>query len=144
MRGVDLVDRAPSDMRPVIHGKKMVLATVNAINLMVFFYSWRNYELTVGGKFEQKQFRDRIVDILLQVAAETRDNNLQPGSGLSIPTPVRYDGKGHYPQVCPVTKCVMCRKSARVQCQKCKKTLHLSIFFQLIHESYFFFCNCTK
>ena len=129
MGGVDLVDRALSDLRPVIQGKKWYWALfVNAINLM-FVYSWRIYEIAVGKKVQQKQFRDEIVGVLLQVPSEKPSKDSRSGPGLSIPTPVRYDGKGHYPQDCPVRKCVMCRKSARIQCKKCEKTLHLSICF---------------
>ena len=134
MRGVDLVDRALSDWCPVMQSKKWCWTLfVDAINL-ISVYSWRNYELPDGGKFQQKQFGGEIVAFLLQVAAERPDNDSPPGPGLSIPTPVCYGCKGHYQHDCPVRKCIMCRKSARTQCEKCKKTLHLSLCFQLSHE----------
>ena len=109
------------DLRPVIQGKKLYLALfVNMINLM-FDYSWRIHEIGVGKKVQQKQFRDKILGILLQVASEKPSNDSRSGPGLSIPTPVRHDGKSHYPQDCPVRECVMCRKSARIHCKKCEK-----------------------
>ena len=40
---------------------------------------------------------DEIVDILFQVAAEKPHIDSRPDPGLSIPTPVWYIGKGHYP-----------------------------------------------
>ena len=56
-------------------------------------------------KAQQKQFRDEIVGIHLQVASEKLSNNSRSGPRLSIPTPVRYDGKGHYPQDFVQKKC---------------------------------------
>ena len=108
MGGVDLVDRALSELHPVIEGKKWYWTLfVNAINVK-FVYSSRIYETAAGKKVQQKQFRDEIVGFLLQVASEKPSDASQSGPGLSIPTQVRYDGKGHYLQDCPVRKCVMC------------------------------------
>ena len=90
MGGVDLVDRALSDLRPVIQGEKWYWTLfVKAINLM-FVFSWMIYELVVGEKVQRKQFRDEIAGNLLQVAAERPDNDSRPGLSSSIPTPVQY------------------------------------------------------
>ena len=143
MVGVDLVDRAQSDLRPVIQGKIWYWTLfVNAINLM-FVYSLRIYELAVGRKNEQKQFRDETVGVLLQVASERPNIDSRPDPGASIPTPVWYDGKGHYPQDCRVRKCFMCRESARIQCQRCEKNLALILVFPAFLRKVVF-CNCTK
>ena len=129
MGSVDLVDRALSDLRPEIQGEKWYWTLfVNAINLM-FVNSWKMYEIAVGKKVQQKQFRGEIVGILIQVVSEKPSNDSRSGPGLSIPASVRYDGKGHYPHDCPVRKYVMCRKKWKDQMQKVRKKLHLSVCF---------------
>ena len=134
MGGVDLVDRALSDLRPQIQGKKWYWALlINAINLL-FVFSWRLYEIANNEKMEQREFRREIVNILLNLDAVIPTGESRSGPSSSVPKPVRYDNKGHYPENCHVRKCVVCKKSARIQCSKCKKTLHLSMRFQVFHE----------
>ena len=107
MGGFDLVYKVLSDSRPTTQGKKWYRTfIVNAINQ--FFYRWRIYELAASGIVRQKKFRDETAGIHLQVAAERPDNDSRPGTGLSIATPVRYDGKGYYPQDCPLRKNLTC------------------------------------
>ena len=60
MGGVDLVDRALSDLSPVIRGKKWYWPLIiNAINI-AFVYSWRIYRIIFGKVLSQKQFRRRV------------------------------------------------------------------------------------
>ena len=66
MGGVDLLDRALSDLRPVIHGKKWCWPLViNAINI-AFGYSWRLYRIVSDETIPQKDFRQHIVGIMIR------------------------------------------------------------------------------
>ena len=66
MGGVDLVDRALPDFRPVIHGKKWYWPLlVNALNIG-FLYCWRIFRIIADDAIEQKTFRRHIVSILLR------------------------------------------------------------------------------
>ena len=97
-------------------------------------YRWSNYELTDDGKFQQKQFRGEIVAFLLQVADERPDNDSPPGPDLSIPTPVWLGCKGHYPQIV-LLESVSCADKVQGSIRRsAKKTLHISMSFQLFHE----------
>ena len=64
------MDRALSDLRPQIQGKKWYWPLcINAINLL-FVYSWRLYEIANNKKVEQREFRRDIVNILLNLVME--------------------------------------------------------------------------
>ena len=57
MGGVDLVDRALSDLRPNFNGKKWYCSLIiNALNLG-FLYCWRLHQLSTKPKGDQKSFR---------------------------------------------------------------------------------------
>ena len=48
MDGVDLLDRALSDMRPIIRGEKWYWSLIiNALNI-AFIYSWHMYKIKSG------------------------------------------------------------------------------------------------
>ena len=71
MGGVDLVDRALSDFRPSIKGKKWYWPlVVNGINLAMV-YAWRLYQLVSNSKVDQKEFRRKIVHIMIKSASTT-------------------------------------------------------------------------
>ena len=58
MEGVDLKDRALSDFRPKIMGKRWYWTLlVNALNICVV-YTWRLYELLHDKKIPQKYFKE--------------------------------------------------------------------------------------
>ena len=66
MGGVDLLDRALSDLKPVIRGKKWYCPLViNAINT-AFVYNWRLYRIVSGETIPQKDFRRHIVGIMIR------------------------------------------------------------------------------
>ena len=55
--GVDVMDRALSDYRPRIKGKKWYWPLlINAINTMTVF-SWRVYQLSTNAETKQKDFQ---------------------------------------------------------------------------------------
>ena len=72
--------------------------------------------------------------ILLTLDAEIPKGYSETGPNPHVPKPVRYDNRGHYPKDFPVRKCVMCGKTAQIQCLKCQKTLHVSRGFQKFDE----------
>ena len=135
MGGVDLVDRALSDFRPSIHGKKWYWPlVVNALNI-AFVYSWRLFRIVAGESMEQKLYRRQIVSILLR-----RSVPVTPAIQLHAPTvykvadEIRLDGHGHYPESGPIRKCAVCKKNCRNICGKCKRSIHVKICFQEFHE----------
>ena len=66
MVGVDLLDRALSDLRPMICGKKRYWPLViNAINI-AFAYSWRLYCIVSGETIPQKDFGRHIVEVMIK------------------------------------------------------------------------------
>ena len=44
------------------------------------------------------------------------------GATRGVPDAARKDGIGHYSESITLRKCVMCKKSAKIQCCKCGKT----------------------
>ena len=105
MGGVDLLDHALSDLRPVIRGKKWYWPLViNALNI-AFVFSWRLYRI-VGEPAPQKDFRHHIVSIMIRKSApRITDVYSRPTCAHKIADEVRYDGVGHYPISSPVRKC---------------------------------------
>ena len=131
MGGVDLVDRALSDLRPNFNGKKWYWSLViNALNLG-FVHCWRLHQLCTNSRGDQKSFRRAILNVLLMKA---HNNVGRPGPSFTIPDEVRLDGQGHYPAPGPLRKCVFCKRSCRNVCEKCKKSLHTKLCFKLFHE----------
>ena len=134
MGGVDLVDRALADYRPSILGKKWYWTLlVNAINIAVVF-SWRVYQLATDKESKQKDFRRTLVTVMLKQSQPRPRADSRPGPSLSVPEAVRTDNRNHYPESCPVRRCAVCKKNCRIQCIKCKKSLHLNVCFQKYHE----------
>ena len=114
MGGVDLLDRALSNLRPVICGKKWYWPLViNDINI-AFVCSWRLYRIVSGETLPQKDFRRHIVGIMIR---QSKSRVISVDSRLTkahkVADEVRYDGLGHYPISCSVWKCTVCRKSCR-------------------------------
>ena len=58
----------------------------------------------------------------------------RPGPSLAIPDEVRFHGKGHYPAPGPVRKCFLCKMNCHNVYEKCNKSLHTKLCFQLFHE----------
>ena len=134
MGGVDLVDRALSEMRPSIGGKKWYWALlINALNIAAVF-SWRLFQLTSNSQIPQKDFRRSIVAVLLKMETPRATIDSRPGPSTAVVHEVQYDNKSHYPVSAPVRRCVLCKKNCRIQCSKCNKALHLSMCFQIYHE----------
>ena len=66
IRGVDQLDRALSDLRPVIRGKKWYWPlAINAIRTG-FVYSWRLYRIVSGDTIPLKDFRLHFVSIMIR------------------------------------------------------------------------------
>ena len=111
MGGVDLLDRALSDLRPVIRGKKWYWPLIiNAINI-AFVYSWRIYRIISGEVFSQKDFRRRVVSIMIRrSASQILDVRSRPAHAFKVADEIRLDGIGHYPSPASVRRCAICKK----------------------------------
>ena len=135
MGGVDLLDRALSDLRPVIRGKKWYWPLIiNAINI-AFVYSWRIYRIISGEVFSQKDFRRRVVSIMIRrSASQILDVRSRPARAFKVADEIRLDGIGHYPSPASVRRCAICKKNCRNSCGKCSQSLHVNTCFQLFHE----------
>ena len=135
MGGVDLLDRALSDLRPIIRGKKWYWPLIiNALNI-AFVYSWRIYQLLSDEKIPQKDHRRQVVSILIR-RAHTKSCSIKskPTRTFKVLDEIRFDGVSHYPVTCPVRKCVLCGKNSRKACEKCNLILHLNGCFQMFHD----------
>ena len=75
-----------------------------------------------------------VVFIILSACNNHIINDSPPGPCLSIPTPLRYDGKGHYRQDCLLGNASCTEKVQGSNAQNTKKTLQISTCFQLFHE----------
>ena len=129
--GVDLVDRTLSDLRPSFSGKKWYRSLIiNALNLG-FVYCWRLRQLCTKPKGDQKSFCWAVVQVALM---KVHNKVPRPGPSFAISDEARFDGKGHYPAPGPVRKCALCKKNCRNVCEKCNKSLHTKLCFQLFHE----------
>ena len=136
MGGVDLLDRALSDLRPVIRWKKWYWPLViNAINI-ASVYSWWLYRIVSGETIPQKDFRQHIVGMMMIRQSKPRVISIDssPSKAHKVADEVRYDGLGHYPISSLVWKCAVCGKSCRNSCEKCKRSLHVKTCFQIFHE----------
>ena len=135
MGGVDLLDRALSDLRPVIRGKKWYWPLIiNAINI-AFVYSWRIYRIISGEVFSQKDFRRRVVSIMIRrSASQILDVRSRPARAFKVADEIRLDGIGHYSSPASVRRCAICKKNCRNSCGKCSQSLHVNTCFQLFHE----------
>ena len=129
MGGVDLLDRALSNLRPVIRGKKwywpLIINEINIINAIniAFVYSWRLYRIISGEALSQKEFRRRVVSIMILRSQIKSDSQIlrrsssqimnvrsRPARTLKVADEIRLDGIGHYPFPAPVRRCVICEK----------------------------------
>ena len=135
MGGVDLLDSALSDLRPVIRGKKWYWPLIiNAINI-AFVYSWRIYRIISGEVFSQKDFRRRVVSIMIRrSASQILDVRSRPARAFKVADEIRLDSIGHYPSPGSVRRCAICKKNCRNSCGKCSQSLHVNTCFQLFHE----------
>ena len=135
MDGVDLLDRALSNLRPVICGKKWYWPLViNDINIG-FIYSWRLYRTVSGETIPQKDFRRHIVGVMIrQSKSRVISVDSRPTKAHKVADEVRYDGLGHYPISYSVWNYAVCGKSCRNSCEKCKRSLHVKTCFQIFHE----------
>ena len=135
MGGVDLLDRALSDLRPVIFRKIWYWPLViNAINIE-FVYSWRLYRIFSGETIPQYDFRQHIVGtIIRQSRPRVTSVDSLPTKSRKVADEVRYEGLGHYPISCSIRECAFCGKSYRNLCEKCKRSLHVKTCFQMFHE----------
>ena len=88
-------------------------------------------QLCTKPKGDQKSFRRAVVQVALMKA---RNKVSRPSPSFTIPGEVQFDGKGYYPAPGPVRKCVLCKKNCRNVCEKCNKSLHTKLCFQLFHE----------
>ena len=135
MGGADLLGHELSNLKPVIRGKKWYWPLViNATNT-AFVYSRRLYRIVSGETIPQKDFRQDIVGIMIRQSKPCLISvDFRPTKAHKVADEVRYDGLGHYPISCSVRKCVVCGKSCRNSCEKCKRSLHVKTCFQIFHE----------
>ena len=126
---VDLVDRALSDLRSNVNGKKYYWSLViNVLNLG-FVYCWQLHQFCTKPKGDQKSLRRAAVQVALMKA---HNKVLRPSPSFAIWDEVQFNGKGHYQAPGPVRICVLCKKSCRNVCEKCNKSLHTNLCFQNI------------
>ena len=133
MGGVDLMDRALSEFRPCIHGRKWYWQLlVNALNISVVF-TWRLYLLIHSKCIPQKEFRMALFECITRSSATLAMSSLtRPGPSTNTLDRIRKDNIGHHPR-----KCVVYKKKCSLeylQCVKCAKTLHINECFQVFHE----------
>ena len=94
MGGVDLFDRALSDYRPSIMGKKWYWTLfVNALNISVVF-TWRLYELLHDEKVPQKDFRMKLLEVMVK-RSEARKPINKPGPSYKPVDDVHFDSINH-------------------------------------------------
>ena len=140
------MDRAWSEFRPCIHSKKWCRPFfVNALYISVV-YTWRLYSILKKKFVPHKEFRMALVEGLTRSfvpTAESRVNLSGSGPSHTLSDRLRYDNLDHKPIAIPnPRKCVVCKKSARIQCEKCRKTLHNNgICFQDYHDPRLKDCN---
>ena len=137
MGGVDLLDHALSDLRPVIHGKKWYRPLViNAINITLV-YSWWLYQIISGETIPHRDFRRHNMSIMIrQSKPPIISVDSRPTKPHKVADEVRYDELGHYPISCSVHKCAVCGKSCRNSCEKWKWSLHVKTYVQIFHEKW--------
>ena len=135
MGGVDLLDRALSDLRPVIREKKWYYPLVkNAISI-AFIYSCHCIV-----SFLMKSYHRKISENTLWVSWS---DNQSPSSSILIHVQqwlMKWDMMGHYPISCPVRKYSLCGKSCRNSCEKCKRSLRVKTYFQIFHVTIRWHC----
>ena len=125
MGGVDLVDRALSNYRPMIRGKKWYFPFFShCINIFVVA-SWRIHR-ELGGKLSQLDFLRYICRSLLK--CEVRQARPGP-QGDPVPD-VRFDNIGHScTKAVREGRCKQCKKNTFFCCHKCNVKLHQKCFF---------------
>ena len=85
-----------------------------------------------GEKIPQKYFSRQLVHLVhAMTKIETPYPLNQAGATRGVLDAVRKDGIGHYPESIIQRKCVMSKKSVKIQCSKCGKTPHLMFYFQI-------------
>ena len=140
MGGVDLFDRSLSDFRPAIRGKKWHFTLIIAALNTGMVFCWRLYEISAGTTIPNKEYRRSIVQILVKRAKPERMHSKAlrsgpKGSKALQPREVRTDNTNQ-PTESLVTsrRCIVCKKNGKIQCAKCKVTLHLKSCWQIFHE----------
>ena len=84
-REVDLLDRALSDLRPVIRGKKWHWQLIVNTTNISFVYCWRIYRIISGEILSQKEFRRRVVSIMIRrYASQIMDVRSRPASTFKV------------------------------------------------------------
>ena len=103
MSGVDLLDRALSDLRSVIFGKKWYwLLIITAINI-AFVYSWGVCRIISGEVLSQKEFRRRVVSIMIKrFASQIMDVRSRPARTFKVVDEIGLDGVEHYTSPAPL------------------------------------------
>ena len=141
MGGVDLFDRSLSDFRPAIRGKKWYFPLIIAALNTGMVFCWRLHEISAGSTIPNKEYRRSIVQILVKRTKPERMHSkaLRPGpkgSKALPPREVRTDNTNHRTQsLITSRRCIVCKKNGKIQCAKCKVTLHLKSCWQIFHEN---------
>ena len=52
-----------------------------------------------------------------------------------VPSEVRLDGYGHYPEPAPVRNCAVSKINRRNICGKCQRSVHVKVRLQRFHEA---------
>ena len=133
MGGVDLLDRALSCLRPVIHGKKWYWPLfINLINI-AFVYSWRLYCIVSGETIPQKDFRRHIVGIMIRqskpcvISVDSR-----PTKAHKVADEMRYNELCHYPSAAQFRNVLFVGNVAEIHVRSANEAYmskHVSRFF---------------
>ena len=124
MGGVDLVDRAISNVRPSIHGKKWYFPLIiHALNVSVAA-SWRIYQYSQGRPCSQLDFVRGLVAFLLA----NQDRSFRSPARKSPHLAARGGSQHGLQTSLRRLRCRVCKKQTRMECKSCKVPLHIHCF----------------
>ena len=91
-----MVDRALSDFKPKIIRKKWYCTLLmNALSISVV-YTWRLYELLHDEKIPQKDWRRKLVEVMVKISDGVKPIN-RSGPSYKTVDDEHFDNKKHYP-----------------------------------------------
>ena len=106
---------------------------MNALNI-AFVYSWRLHGIVTTELIRQKDYRLKVISVLLKKSTASRVARSRPSITYKVCDEIRLDGLDHYPMPGKVRRCAVCKKSCRNTCEKCDQSMHVNTCFQLFHE----------
>ena len=74
----------------------------------------------------KKKFRMALVVCMTRSSATLAMSSSRPEPSTNVLDRIRNYNIAHHRMAMPPRKCVVCKKSVRMQCVKCAKTLHIN------------------